>query len=403
MTGALQRYEDLTLDRVLCTSREVTGILATEMSDKTETPPSNAAKAIATGSITDNDEQHHDEQNDRAALSKKPESSTSSVIPAKRNACTKPLTLIPDIARTSIAPRSPLIHTSFSVTELMSPTSPTKPKPTPTPSKANSLPQNLWLSHGTSGLGYYHSLATEPTSSIPPNPSTPSLILHATPHTLLIRDIYPKSKLHLLLLPRDKSKWFLHPFDAFSDTEDGRAFLSLMKTELERATGFAAEEMRRRYGHLSQSEKERRDALDVALRASVSPSPEPKSTEDSSTRTTSPPLPEGRNYTLTLKSGLHATPSMAHLHIHILSIEHTSPSLKIPKHYNSFTTPFLVPLTRFPIPPDDRIRDGTYQIECLSAELKCWRCGMTGFGKGVGGVRKLKGHLEGEFEEWIRE
>ncbi|OAD57226.1 Aprataxin [Eufriesea mexicana] len=41
--------------------------------------------------------------------------------------------------------------------------------------------------------------------------------------------------------------------------------------------------------------------------------------------------------------GYHAVPSMYRLHLHVISTDFNSPSLKTKYHWNSFTTPFFLP------------------------------------------------------------
>ena len=43
-----------------------------------------------------------------------------------------------------------------------------------------------------------------------------------------------------------------------------------------------------------------------------------------------------------LKSGFHAIPSLNQLHMHVISQEFESPGLKTKKHWNSFTTAFFI-------------------------------------------------------------
>src|SRR5579862_2106683 len=58
------------------------------------------------------------------------------------------------------------------------------------------------------GLGAY---LTDP-ASFPP-----SIVIYHTPKFVVINDRYPKSSVHVLVLPRDPSKFSLHPYDAFGD------------------------------------------------------------------------------------------------------------------------------------------------------------------------------------------
>ncbi|OQR67476.1 aprataxin-like [Tropilaelaps mercedesae] len=77
--------------------------------------------------------------------------------------------------------------------------------------------------------------------------------------------------------------------------------------------------------------------------------------------------------------GYHAVPSMVQLHLHVISQDFNSPSLKTKKHWNSFTTDFFVDSAKlvkairengsFP-GVERRIAD-----ELLKKDLKCHRCG----------------------------
>lgn len=41
--------------------------------------------------------------------------------------------------------------------------------------------------------------------------------------------------------------------------------------------------------------------------------------------------------------GFHAEPSMLHLHMHVISTDFHSPTLKTQRHYNSFNTALFIP------------------------------------------------------------
>ncbi|KAJ5943406.1 hypothetical protein N7516_003574 [Penicillium verrucosum] len=186
-----------------------------------------------------------------------------------------------------------------------------------------------------------------------------------------IHDMFPKSSLHLLLLPRDQTKTRMHPFDAFEDAE----FLEKVKAETRTLRNLAAGELRRKYGKDSAQEQARQAAL------SADPPPDE--------------LPQGRDWERDIVVGVHAVPSMNHLHVHILSVDRYSDRLKHRKHYNSFSTPFFVPIEDFPLAEDDVRRDPTKQ-GYLKRDFTCWRCSR-GFGNRFA---ELKQHLEQEFKEW---
>ena len=185
--------------------------------------------------------------------------------------------------------------------------------------------------------------------------------------------MFPKSTLHLLLLPRDATKTHLHPFDALADP----AFLAKVKAETSKLRALAAAELRRKYGRFSAQDRARQDAL------SADPPPDT--------------LPPGRDWEREIMCGVHACPSMNHLHVHVMSVDRYSERLKHRKHYNSFSTPFFVDLGDFPLADDD-VRRHPGREGYLKWDFVCWRCGRN-FGNRFAA---LKTHLEEEFDEWKR-
>ena len=151
-----------------------------------------------------------------------------------------------------------------------------------------------------------------------------------------------------------------------------------MKQEVARVKSLAASELRRRYGKYSALEKPRNEALDADPAPNI--------------------LPPGRDWEKSLMSGIHAGPSMNHLHIHVLSVDRESPCLKHRKHYNSFATPFFIPLEDFPLADDDKRRQPGRE-GFLKQDFKCWRCGKD-FGNKFA---RLKEHLSEEFKAWREE
>ncbi|KAF2434030.1 HIT-like protein [Tothia fuscella] len=205
-------------------------------------------------------------------------------------------------------------------------------------------------------------------------PETNSRVVYYTDDWVVIKDAFPKSAVHLLLLPRHRHQYRAHPYDAFRDPE----FLASAKEELEKVKGIVASELRRQFGKYSATEKARIDAMNMDEPPEV--------------------LPPGRDWTIGLRTGIHANPSMNHLHIHCLSPDLVSPCTNRRPHYNSHTTRFLVPLEDFPKEVgDDSIRDEASKI--LHQDLKCWRCGRN-FGNKMA---RLKEHLEEELMEWAKE
>lgn len=198
-----------------------------------------------------------------------------------------------------------------------------------------------------------------------------STVVYYNDNFVVIHDKYPKSSLHLLLLPRDPHKTRLHPFDAFEDVQ----FLESVRAEVGKVRSLAAAELRRRYGKFSAQDKARREALHAEEPPDV--------------------LPVGRDWEKDVMCGVHAHPSMNHLHVHVISVDRCSTRLKHKKHYNSFSTPFFVGVDDLPLARDD-VRRHPGRQGYLQRDYVCWRCGRD-FGNRFA---ELKRHLEEEFEEW---
>jgi len=211
------------------------------------------------------------------------------------------------------------------------------------------------------------------------NPSSfPSgTIIRETEHTILIRDLYPKALIHLLMLPKDTGFYSLTPFEAFNPEENkNAAFLELMKSEAASAADLAASELSRLVSPYSATCKTRNEALN-----SDDPPDE---------------LPPARDFLPDIRIGVHAQPSMNTLHIHIISCDMYSAALKHKKHYNSFNTNFFISLEDFPLMEEDNLMDAREQENLIKGDMRCWRCGRN-FGNKF---KQLKDHLQEEYEAW---
>ncbi|KAK8902216.1 hypothetical protein QC760_009693 [Botrytis cinerea] len=255
------------------------------------------------------------------------------------------------------------------LTELMSSSRPKRPNSSPTSSPppkkiANSNPFHF----GRAGLGAYLS---------DPSSHPASRVIYHNSSFVAIHDLYPKSSVHALLIPREERWNGMHPKIALSNPE----FLEMVRPEAERLKGIVASELRRKYGAESAEDFQRQRILNGEVNLD----------DDAE-------MPEGRDWEKDVVIGIHMHPSMDHLHIHVLSVDRYSSCLKKRKHYNSFATPFFVNLSEFPLSEErkealDRRGQGKAWLE---ENLKCWRCGMQ-FGNKFS---KLKDHLELEFDEW---
>lgn len=252
----------------------------------------------------------------------------------------------------------------------MSPKKSPPSKKMPPSDTPQSDPARTTTFRGRDGLGaYIASPASFPASRV----------IYHDEKWVVINDLFPKSSVHILLLPRDPSKQLLHPFEAFDDSE----FLKDVQAEVQKLRRLVAKELQRRYGKFSALDQTRQKAMDAAEGDSDSESLN---------------LPIGRDWSQSVISGIHAGPSMNHLHIHILSVDRRSECMKYRKHYNSFSTPFLIDVEDFPLDREDKRRHAGRE-GYLKRDLKCWRCGRV-FGNRFS---RLKEHLDEEFEVWQRE
>ena len=236
----------------------------------------------------------------------------------------------------------------------------------PHPNRANPDPLtgvSLNNLHGRDGLGPY--------ILKPETFPSPQRVLRYSDSFVTIHDLYPKASIHLLLMPRDPRISALHPFEALADN----TFLVSLRAEASELTKIVASELCRLFGKYSKADAARNEAL------SASEPPEE--------------LPRGRDWEQEVAVGVHGHPSMNHMHVHIISKDRHSECLKHRKHYNSFSTPFFVPLEEFPLAKDDERRCPD-KAGYLASNMRCWRCGHD-FGNKF---KALKSHLEDEFEDW---
>lgn len=239
--------------------------------------------------------------------------------------------------------------------------------------KTTSTPTGTF--YGRDALGAYIS-----------SPSTfpPSTVLSHSEHFVTLHDRFPKSSIHLLLLPRDPVKSRLHPFAAFAADPE---FLATVRREIAALKRLVAAELKRKFGAFSTLERRREEVLGRNEDRRLAGEKEEEVEL----------VPEGRDWSQDVMAGVHAGPSMNHLHVHVLSRDFVSDRMRHRKHYNSFHTPFFVDVDDLPLAESDPRRHPGRE-RYLAQELRCWRCGK-GFGNRF---QQLKVHLEEEFETWKR-
>ncbi|PCH38019.1 HIT-like protein [Wolfiporia cocos MD-104 SS10] len=196
-----------------------------------------------------------------------------------------------------------------------------------------------------------------------PQSLPPTIRFEYDEHTLTVYDAYPKSVFHFLILPR-----IVPPLTA------GR--LASLRTLLQ--------------GDKAQA-KEVLDRLDAAAKI-VREQIEAE-------------MLNRFGYKWSIWTGFHAVQSMEHVHLHVISSDLCSPSMKNKKHYNSFHPEhgFFLPLEEILSWPEaepswyatmSELRPSQYE-PFLKESLSCWRCY-----KEFKNMPLLKEHLQ---EEWDAE
>jgi aprataxin len=94
-----------------------------------------------------------------------------------------------------------------------------------------------------------------------------------------------------------------------------------------------------------------------------------------------------------IQAGFHAIPSMSQLHLHINSLDYISPCLKNKKHYLSFTTPFFIVLEKVieNIQKEGKFNHMLNKMQfedLLKGDLVCHKCKIV-----MKNVPTLKNHL----------
>lgn len=220
-----------------------------------------------------------------------------------------------------------------------------------------------------------------------PETFPPSVVISYDDDFVIIHDKFPKASVHTLVLPRSSEVYMKHPIDALEDP----VLLEKVKVQVQKVKTLVAAELQRRFGKFSAIEAPRQ----AVLNGEVDDGAQSEAGGEAKGQTSE--IPPGRDWLDEVKCGIHAVPSMSHLHIHVLSREMHSPALKHKKHYNSFNTPFLVDVDDFPLPADDPRRN-TREAGYLHFDLKCWRCGRNFKNQ----FKQLKEHLDVEFDHWKR-
>ncbi|GLB35012.1 putative C2HE / C2H2 / C2HC zinc-binding finger [Lyophyllum shimeji] len=190
-----------------------------------------------------------------------------------------------------------------------------------------------------------------------------SILFSHTETSLTIYDAFPKSMFHFLILPRASSKPEANELDSLrtllkGDKARAKQVISALREDAQTLRKEIEDEMLKRYG-----------------------------------------------FKWDVWTGFHATPSMQHLHLHVLSADLCSEKMKNKKHYNSFH-----PKIGFFLDVDEVLSwfdaedsyfaamaklDPKDHEAFLKQDLACFHCGSA-----MKNMPALKAHLQ---EEWDKQ
>jgi aprataxin len=206
-------------------------------------------------------------------------------------------------------------------------------------------------------------------------------IWHVDDQVVGIRDKFPKARHHALLLAREAG---LH-----RASQLGRQHLALLAHMRQLALRWIQQQQQQQqddaHNHQQQAQHEVVPAAGNAVEAK--PQEEQQQQQQQQQQAQRGAVPAG------WRVGFHSMPSMAQLHLHVISTDYDSPCLKTKRHWNSFTSSFFLQL-------DDVITQlqgpaGAVAVDAAAAEvllrqgLACHRCGVA-----LKNMPALKEHLQ---------
>ena len=104
-----------------------------------------------------------------------------------------------------------------------------------------------------------------------------------------------------------------------------------------------------------------------------------------------------KNSELEFRCGFHAIPSMAQVHMHVISQDFISPCLKTKKHWNSFNTPYFIDADKVLeyLSKEGSIPNNIEQEakKWLANDVKCHKCSHKPRGMGIPFKQHLETHL----------
>ncbi|EJS41584.1 hnt3p [Saccharomyces arboricola H-6] len=181
----------------------------------------------------------------------------------------------------------------------------------------------------------------------------------------IIRDSFPKSECHLLVLPRSKQLSRGHP----TSTIDSK-FKNNFGPYVDSAINYVFKHFQDKF-QVKKSDQDMKTEWDESVLKN-----------------------KDIFVNKFLQIGIHSVPSMANLHIHVISRDYHSVRLKNKKHYNSFNTEFFIDWDDLPLNKNTLGKDKDIETKYLkNHDLVCCYC-HENFGNKFSSLKK---HLELEF------
>ncbi|OWB57677.1 hypothetical protein B5S28_g3641 [[Candida] boidinii] len=179
-------------------------------------------------------------------------------------------------------------------------------------------------------------------------PDTCDTLVFNDENVIIIKDQFPKSVCHYLIIPKSKKFTNLNPIIAFDDLE----FRELISIYITKAKELVKNDFLSRF-----QIKDVDDTYEFNIDDYIT-------------------------------VGCHTIPSLVNLHIHVITNDFKSDRLKNRKHYNSFNTDFLIKFSEFPLSKDD-FRRINFRNENLIVDKYIKKTDLIYNGKNFGNKFKL--------------
>lgn len=178
----------------------------------------------------------------------------------------------------------------------------------------------------------------------------PSMVLYYDENVSIIKDAFPKGKVHLLILPRNEETSKKRSQEAFKDEKTRK----LLEGYVNQGVELAHKAFNKTWKRIDGDEQKKMKIIVCC----------------------------------------HSVPSLNNLHIHVLTTDMCGKNMKNKKHYNSFTTEFAIKFDEFPLKEDDyRLQDKGRCESLLKQDLVYNRINYKG------SFKKMQAKLHEDFDK----